>query len=138
MPRRRVLTDAQREALLALPTRETDLIRHWTLGTADLAVVERRRGHHNRLGFALQLCAFRFPGRLLRPGEAIPEAALRFVAEQIHVDAEALADHAKRPQTRREQLDGLRATFGFRMFASEHRRDIVACLLSVALATTNA
>jgi hypothetical protein len=49
-----------------------------------------------------------------------------------------LADYAKRPQTRREQLDGLRATFGFRMFAPEHRRDIIAWSLPVALATTNA
>ncbi|HET8765648.1 MAG TPA: DUF4158 domain-containing protein, partial [Rhodanobacter sp.] len=132
-----MLTDAQLEGLLALPTREADLIRHWTLGAADLAVVERRRGHHNRLGFALQLCAFRFPGRLLRPAEAIPEAALRFVAEQIGVGAEALVGYAKRPQTRREQLDGLRATFGFRMFAPEHRRGIIAWLLPVTLATTN-
>jgi TnpA family transposase/transposase len=137
MPRRRVLTDAQLEALLALPTREIDLIRHWTLDAADLAVVERRHGHHNQLGFALQLCAFRLPGRLLRPAEAIPEAALRFVAEQIGVGAEALVDYAKRPQTRREQLDGLRATFGFRMFAPEHRRGIIAWLLPVTLATTN-
>lgn len=96
MPRRRVLTDAQLEALLALPTREIDLIRHWTLGAADLAVVGRRHGHHNRLGFALQLCAFRFPGRLLRPAEAIPEAALRFVAEQVGIGAGSSTACARR------------------------------------------
>ena len=61
MPRRRALTEAQLERLLALPTAEPDLVRHWTLGAADLAAVERRRGDHNRLGFALQLCAFRYP-----------------------------------------------------------------------------
>jgi TnpA family transposase len=80
MPRRRVLTDAQREALLALPTRETDLIRHWTLGTADLAVVERRRGHHNRLGFALQLCAFRFPDRAYVPVHRFETPILAYAA----------------------------------------------------------
>jgi hypothetical protein len=138
MPRRRALTAAQLEGLLALPADEATLVRHWTLGTADLAVIERRRGYHNRLGFALQLCAFRFPGRLLRPGEPIPEPALRFVVEQIHVGPAALVNYAERPQTRREQLDGLRATFGFRMFAPEHRREIAAWLLPVALATTNA
>lgn len=138
MPRRRALTGAQLAGLLALPAADPDLIRHWTLGAADLAAIDRRRGDHNRLGFALQLSAFRFPGRLLRPGEVIPEAALRFVAEQIGVSAEALADYATRPQTRREQLDGLRAAFGFRMFAPEHRRDVAAWLLPVALATTSA
>src|SRR4051812_6867137 len=107
MPRRRALTEAQLETLLALPADEALLVRHWTLGDDDLATVERRRGDHNRLGFALQLCAFRYPGRLLRPREAIPAAALRFVAAQIGTGAEALADYARRPQTRRQQLDGL-------------------------------
>jgi hypothetical protein len=44
MPRRRALTAAQLEGLLALPADEATLVRHWTLGTADLAVIERRRG----------------------------------------------------------------------------------------------
>jgi TnpA family transposase len=61
MPRRTVLTPAQREALFALPAREPDLIRHWTLSEADLAAVRQRRRPGNRLGFALQLCALRYP-----------------------------------------------------------------------------
>jgi len=85
MPRRRALTKAQLENLLALPTTEADLVRHWTLDRVDLAAVDRRRGEHNQFGFALQLCAFRYPGRLLRPGELIPAEALQFVAEQLHM-----------------------------------------------------
>ena len=111
MPRRRALTEAQLENLLILPVAETDLIRHWMLDAADLAVVERRRGGHNQLGYALQLCAFRYPGRLLRPGEAIPETTLNFVTNQLRISADALAAYATRSQTRREQLDGLREAF---------------------------
>ena len=138
MPRRRALTEAQLDALLALPADEARLIRHWTLDAADRAAVDRRRGSHNQLGFALQLCAFRYPGRLLRPGEAIPDTALRFVADQLHVDPATLAAYAARPQTRREQLDALREEFGFRMFGPGHGRDMLAWLLPVALATTSA
>ena len=138
MPRRRALTEAQLETLFALPTAEADLIRHWTLDGTDLAAVDRRRGGHNQLGYALQLCAFRYPGRLLRPGETIPEPALRFVAEQVHVGADALAAYATRRQTRQEQLDDLREAFGFCMYAPGHGRDMLAWLLPVALATTNA
>src|SRR5215213_2274984 len=138
MPRRRALTKAQLENLLALPTTEADLVRHWTLDRVDLAAVDRRRGGHNQLGFALQLCAFRYPGRLLRPGELIPAEALHFVAEQLHIEPETLATSATRPQTRREQLDGLRVRFGFRMFAPGHGRTLLAWLLPVALATTGA
>ena len=138
MPRRRALTETQLDALFALPTAEADLIRHWTLDGVDLAAVDRRRGGHNQLGYALQLCAFRYPGRLLRPGEVIPEPALRFVAEQVHVSADALAAYAVRRQTRQEQLDDLREAFGFRMYGPGHGRDMLAWLLPVALATTNA
>jgi TnpA family transposase len=138
MPRRRALTGAQLTGLLALPAAEVDLIHHWTLSAADLAAVDRRRGAHNQLGFALQLCAFRLPGRLLRPGEVIPQAALRFVAGQLHIGSDALATYATRPQTRREQLEALRARFGFRMFAPGIGREMLAWLLPVALATTDA
>src|SRR4051794_26440300 len=44
MPRRRALTLAQLEGLLALPTAEPDLVRHWILDQADLAAVDRCRG----------------------------------------------------------------------------------------------
>jgi TnpA family transposase len=138
MPRRRVLTDAQVESLLVLPSDEPLLVRHWTLGGAEIAAAARRRGGHNQLGFALQLCAFRYPGRLLRPGDIIPEPALRFVAGQLRVGADALTSYAIRPQTRREQLDALREDFGFSMFAPGHGRELLAWLLPIALATTSA
>jgi TnpA family transposase len=138
MPRRRSVTREQLEELLALPVAESELIRHWTLNAADLAVIERRRGDPNQLGFALQLCAFRYPGRLLRPREAISEPALDFVAGQLRVAPGVLADYAARHQTRREQLRALRAAFGFCMFAAEDRRELLAWLVPVALASTDA
>src|SRR5215212_55749 len=138
MPRRRALTATRLEGLLALPVAEADLIRHWTLDRTDLAAVDRRRGAHNQLGFALQLCAFRYPGRLLRPGEAIPEAALRFVAGQLHVGPDVLAGYARRAQTRREQFDALRAAYGFRMFSPGDGQGLLEWLLPIALATTDA
>lgn len=137
MPRRRVLTDEQLEGLLALPTTEPELVRHYTLGRADLEEIERRRRDHNRLGFALQLCAFRYPGRLLRPGEVIPIEALRFIGEQIGIEAVAIAAYAARPQTRREQLEALREAFGFTTFTRQHAREFVAWLVPIALTTTS-
>jgi hypothetical protein len=137
MPRRRVLTDEQLAELLALPVTEALLIQHWTLSPADLVIVERRRGDPNQLGFALQLCAFRYPGRLLWSDEAIPALALRLVADQLGVAPGALTAYGSRPQTRREQLDALRAVFGFAMFAPEHQRELLTWLLPVALGTAD-
>lgn len=74
MPRRAVLTDTQRAELFALPENEADPVRCWTLNPKDLRIITSRRRPHNRLGSALQVCAQRYPGRLLKAGEFIPAA----------------------------------------------------------------
>jgi TnpA family transposase len=137
MPRRRALTEAQLENLLALPTTEAELARYWTLGDEDLAIIGRRRRAHNRLGFALQLCALRYPGRVLCAGEVLSDAALSFVAEQIGTEPDVLAGYGARVQTRYQQLDALRAQFGFGDLAPV-RQEILGWLLPVALTTTSA
>ena len=63
MPRRSILTDRQRAALFDLPTDEVSMLRHYTLADDDLEIIHARRRPHNRFGFALQLCAPRYPGR---------------------------------------------------------------------------
>lgn len=138
MPRRRALTEAQLAELFALPIDEAALVREWTLSAADLTAIGRRRRDRNRLGFAMQLCALRYPGRLLRPGELIPAEALRFVAAQVGAEPDALAGYATRWQTRYQQLDSLRQAFGFLDFVPACRREVLAWLLPVALASTNA
>lgn len=55
MPRRHILTERQRSALLDLPIDELSLLRHYTLGDDDLGHIQERRRPENRLGFALQL-----------------------------------------------------------------------------------
>jgi TnpA family transposase len=106
MARRRILTPAQRVALLASPVDRGEAARHYTLNEAELAAINRR-GDRNRLGFALQLCAFRYPGRLLHPGEELPPAVVAFVAEQIGVAPDALSGYAFRPNTKYEHSAAL-------------------------------
>ena len=62
MPRRSLLTSAERASLLAFPTTDEALIRHYTFSESDLASVRQRRGNHNRLGFAVQLGVRGFEG----------------------------------------------------------------------------
>ena len=83
MPRRELLTSTQRDELLAFPTDEADLLRYYTFNTLDLAVIRRRRGDHNRLGFAVHLCYVRFPGQLLAVGEPPDAPILAMAAAQL-------------------------------------------------------
>jgi hypothetical protein len=57
----------------------------------DRALIARRRGDHNRLGFAVQLGTVRFLGTFLaRPAE-VPEIVAGRVAEELGVDGPGAA-----------------------------------------------
>jgi len=132
MPRRSILTDRQRASLFDLPTGDVALLRHYTLADDNLEIIRARRRPHNRFGFALQLCALRYPGRLLASGEVIPEAMTRFLAAQLGLKPDDLVDYATREETRREHLAALREIYGYKMFAGRGARDLKAWLESNA------
>ena len=100
-PRRSIRSARQCGALLDLPTDDAALPRHYTLSDDDIEQIRVPRGGHNRLGFALQLCAFRYPGRLLAAGQAIPLNALGFIAAQPGTGVEDLDGYTIREETRR-------------------------------------
>ena len=108
MARRTVLTSRQRSALFALPEREADLLRLYTLSDEDLQNIGARRRPRNKLGFALQLCVLRHPGRLLAPVEFVSPAVVDFIGRQLDLDGDDLADYAVRSETRHELSSDIR------------------------------
>ena len=85
MPPRTLLSYEQRTRLFAIPTDAPEMTRHYVLDADDLALVGARRRAGNRLGFAVQLCALRHPGRVLDPSESPPAPMLAFVARQTEL-----------------------------------------------------
>jgi TnpA family transposase len=124
MAHRTILTERQRSALFDLPTDDAAMLRHYTLADEDLEIIHVRRGPHNRFGFALQLCALRYPGRLLAPGENIPLEVTRFLAAQLGLQPDDLIDYGAREETRRDHLITLREVYGYRMFSGRGARDL--------------
>ena len=122
MAHRAVLTARQRAALFDLPTDEASLLKHYTLDDEDIEHIRTRRRSDNQIGFALQLCAFRYPGRLLKAGEVIPEPVSRFVAAQLGLKPDDLLPYAAREKTRREHLDALRKIYGYKMFSGKRAK----------------
>lgn len=128
MAHRTILTERQRSVLFDLPTDRTVMLRHYTLADDDLEIIRARRRPHNRLGFALQLCALRYPGRLLTPGEVIPMEITRFLAAQLGLKSDDLAGYASREETRHEHLAALRDLYSYKMFTGRGSRDLKAWL----------
>ncbi|MCR5860142.1 Tn3 family transposase [Mesorhizobium sp. J428] len=124
MPRRQILTERQRSALFDLPTDEASLLRHYILSDDDLTHIRERRRARNRFGFALQLCALRYPGRLLSPGELIPQELSRFLAAQLGLSVGDLAEYAAREETRHEHLAALRTIYSYRSFAGRGAQEL--------------
>lgn len=91
MPTRELLSDVQRARLGEIPEMDVrQLARYYTLSEADLKAVSIRRGTANRLGFAVQLCLLRYPGRPLRASEILPRNVIEFVASQVGANPDAL------------------------------------------------
>ena len=125
MPRRSLLTPAERTGLLAFPTTDDDLIRHYTFSEPDLSVIRQRRGNHNRLGFAVQLCYLRYPGFALPTDAEPPASLLNIVGRQLRIAPDIWPQYAQRPETRREHLLELQAWLKLTPFAAADYRRFV-------------
>ncbi|MGH7173197.1 MAG: Tn3 family transposase [Gemmataceae bacterium] len=133
MTRRQQLTEAQLAALFDPPTDQRELVRHYTLSDADVAMIRRCRGNHNRLGYALMLCYLRYPGRPLRTTERPPPALVSFVAAQIDVPPEGLDDYLASEQNRRRHAAELQDRLRLRPFGTRPAAELTIWLLPHAI-----
>lgn len=109
----RLFNESERRRLERFPEEviTEDLIACFTLTTSDLERVRDHRGEANRLGFALQLGTMRYLGFVPDELWELPAAVVAFLAGQLGLTPEVLADYGSRGQTRsghfREALDHL-------------------------------
>lgn len=103
MPRRNLLTPAERTGLLAFPATDDELIQHYTFAEPDLSVIRQRRGSHNRLGFAVQLCYLRYPGFALPTDAEPPASLLNIVGRQLRIEPDIWPQYARLPRQGRQR-----------------------------------
>ena len=133
MTRRPQLTEGQISALSDPPTDQRELVRHYTLSDADIAMIRRCRGDHSRLGYALMLCYLRHPGRPLHVSERPPEPLVSFFAKQIDVPPKAIDDYLASEQNRRRHAAGLQDRFRLRPFGPRPATELTSWLLPHAI-----
>jgi TnpA family transposase len=135
MPRRSILSAAERDSLLSMPFHRDELIRRYTLSESDLSLIRQHRGAANRLGFAVQLCYMRYPGLVLEPDQRPFPPLLDFVAAQVKAQPGQWAEYGERIETRREHRRELEAKLGFRSFAASHYQSSIGALVELAVQT---
>jgi TnpA family transposase len=118
---RELLSPAQRQQFTEIPDSitERDIFRYYTFNERDFQIINEPRRGHNRLGFAVQLCYLRFPGRVWGLGEIVPSAVLFYIASQLNLAPSIITEYARRSTTRREHLAKIHQKFGFSTFDSE-------------------
>lgn len=136
MTHRNVLTEKQRKVLLAFPEDEASMLNHYVLSEEDISYINSKRGDHNRLGFALQLCAFRYPGKLIQSDEPLPEKLVHFVSAQLGIDPNEVRIYEKRKQTHYEHSLELQKTHHFLSF-HQNEEDFIVWLKQTAIETHN-
>ncbi|WP_326969038.1 Tn3 family transposase [Arthrobacter sp. CG_A4] len=113
------LTDVQAAAYsrFTQPPSLAELERFFFLDDTDMALVNKRRGDYNRLGFSLQLGTARLLGSFLADPLDVPTEAVDFLAEQLGVaDPSCLKAYGEREKTRLEHQWEIAREFGYRDF----------------------
>ncbi len=99
------------------PLSLAELERFFFLDDTDMAMVNKRRGDYNRLGFSLQLGTVRLLGSFLADPLDVPTEAVDFLAEQLGVaDPSCLKAYGEREKTRLEHQWEIAREFGYRDF----------------------
>jgi len=94
---------------------EDDLIAFFTLSTIDKDLLVNKRGDHNRLGFALQLCTVRYLGYCPDDLVHIPATVISYLAKQLEIISPValLLQYGQRKHTRTDHLQEIVTFIGY-------------------------
>lgn len=92
-----------------------ELERYFYLDSKDRSLINIRRGDHNKLGFAVQVCTVRFLGDFLESPIDVPESIIQYVAKQLNISdpLETINQYSKRQGTHNEHAGEIKREYGY-------------------------
>ena len=136
MTHRPILTERQRNDLMTLPTDDSSMLTYYILSDEDIIRIKQKRDDHNQLGFALQLCALRYPGRYLNADDILPKELIDFIGVQIGLSEIQILKFTYKSVTRYEHLRVLQQHYGYRPFRRFEAKFVI-WLTQAAIKTRN-
>ena len=109
------LTAAQRDRYGRYPDVVTpnDLARCFHLSDDHRVQIMSCRGHHNRLGFALQLSTVRYLGTFLDDPIAVPTSVLQSLSHQLDIHTLDSLQSYRKGEQREEHVTKIRKRYGY-------------------------
>ena len=99
---------------------DRQLARYFHLDDVNVEMVNQRRGDHNRLGFALQLCTVRFLGTFLSNPTDVPPEVIIYLSRQLAIrDHTCLHHYLDRPATHHEHAREIKRYYGYKDFSDQ-------------------
>ena len=96
------------------------LNQYFYLDDKDRSLIDQRRGDHNRLGFALQLCTVRFLGTFLSNPIDAPMEVVNYLRRQLKINQSAhLSRYTERSPTHREHAGEIQRYYGYKDFTDQ-------------------
>src|SRR5260221_6543094 len=95
------------------------LSKYFHLDESDHGLIQQRRGEHNKLGFALQLCTVRFLGTFLANPIDVPAGVTGYLAAQLGLDPSSISAYMDREPTHREHSAEIKSLFGYTDFGQQ-------------------
>jgi TnpA family transposase len=100
------------------PSQE-QLEKYFHLDDSDCQLIRGRRGNHNQLGLALQLCTARFLGTFLSDPIDVPTVIIKYLAKQLGIRKLSNLALYNSSETRWEHTALIRQHYGYQDFHSQ-------------------
>lgn len=129
---RELFTKEQRKLFMKYPEDEWTIGSYYTFLKYDLEIIMKHRKEENKLGFALQLAALRYPGWSYSSNKSIPIEIVKYIAKQVGTVPKALKLYSLRNNTSRDHIREIKREYGYKSFSANNYKVLLKYIINLA------